>query len=228
MKNMTRAQRRRQAKIRKMLLSLSLVLVIGMAAVGGTIAWLTATTGEVTNTFTVGDINIKLDEAKVNQEGKPVDANGKVVELEKAPRVTTNTYKMIPGITFTKDPTVTVEKGSEACWLFLTVDASNWPAKATYSIDSLWQPLKDASGKQITDGTALVYYTTADYANSALTFNVLTNKQVVVSDTMTKADMDEIKTDPKLVFKAYAIQSDSLAKDGKAVTVAVDAWSLVK
>lgn len=108
--------------LRRTLLSLSMMLVVAFAAIGGTIAWLTAETGVVTNTFTVGNVKITLDEAKVNPYGKPVNASDEVVTLENAPRQTENTYKLLPGHTYTKDPTIHVAADSEECWVFVKVE----------------------------------------------------------------------------------------------------------
>ena len=75
------ARRARKSMGRKALVVLSLMMVLAVAAVGGTVAWLTATTTAVTNTFTVGDINITvktdaptvekkvLEDDKYNQDG---------------------------------------------------------------------------------------------------------------------------------------------------------------
>ena len=66
----------------------------------------------VTNTFTVGQVAINLDEAKVTEDGKAVTP---------AERVKANSYKLLPGHTYTKDPTVTVLKGSEFSYIKMTV-----------------------------------------------------------------------------------------------------------
>ena len=76
-------------------------------------AYLTST-DEVKNTFTVGQVKIKLDEAKV-------DENGKALTGEKAERVKANSYKLMPGHTYTKDPTVTVKKVSESSYVRMLV-----------------------------------------------------------------------------------------------------------
>lgn len=103
-----------------LLLALCAVLLVA-ATVMGTMAYLTAS-DTVTNTFTVGKVAIKLDEAKVNADGKPVDKGGEVVtELDKAERIKANQYKLMPGHTYTKDPTVTVLTGSEESYIRLLV-----------------------------------------------------------------------------------------------------------
>lgn len=91
----------------KALLVVACALLLVAASVFGTMAYLTST-DEVKNTFTVGKVEITLDEAKVDADGKPV-AN--------AERVKENSYKLLPGHTYTKDPTVTVEAGSEASYV---------------------------------------------------------------------------------------------------------------
>ena len=91
----------------KALLVVACALLLVAASVFGTMAYLTST-DTVTNTFTVGKVNIKLDEAKVDADGKPVTP---------AERVKENSYKLLPGHIYTKDPTVTVEAGSEASYV---------------------------------------------------------------------------------------------------------------
>ena len=112
-------------KKRTLALILALVLVFG-AAVGGTIAYLTDT-DTVTNTFTVGKVDITLDEAKVTEYG--------VIDSTANTRVTENTYKLIPGHTYTKDPTIHVDADSEKCWLFVKIE-NGLEDKATLNIDT--------------------------------------------------------------------------------------------
>lgn len=103
-----------KTKSKALLLTLCAVLLVA-ASVLGTMAYLTST-DTVTNTFTVGKVEIKLDEAKVNADGIPVEG---------AARVTENSYKLMPGNTYTKDPTVTVLKGSEDSYVRMKVTFNN-------------------------------------------------------------------------------------------------------
>lgn len=93
----------------KALLVVACALLLVAASVFGTMAYLTST-DEVKNTFTVGKVKITLDEAKVGTDGKALTGSD-------AARVQTNSYKLMPGHTYTKDPTVTVEAGSEASYV---------------------------------------------------------------------------------------------------------------
>lgn len=98
-----------------LIFSLALI-VIGIA--GGTLAWLTAKTNTVVNTFTTSDIEITLAES------------------------TGDTYKMVPGFTIAKDPKVTVLEGSEKCYLFVKLEKSaNFDAFLSYEIADGWTAL---------------------------------------------------------------------------------------
>ncbi len=98
-----------------LLMTLCAVLLI-VASVMGTVAYLTDD-DKVVNTFTVGNVDIKLDEAKANSDGS-------VVTGDEAGRVQANKYKLLPGHTYNKDPMVTVVKGSESSYVKMTVTFS--------------------------------------------------------------------------------------------------------
>ena len=166
---------------------LAVTLLIG-CAIGGTVAWLTAKTEAVVNTFTYGDINIELTETKpANQQAK-----------------------IIPGVNIEKDPKVTVKANSEACWLFVKVEEEGTfvANKVTYSIAGGW-----TQG----DGTNIpsdVYYRSVTASNADQPFGVLSGDKIIVSEELTKAEInglnDAAKT-PKLTFTAYAVQKNGIA-----------------
>ena len=99
-----------KTKSKALLLTLCAVLLV-TASVLGTMAYLTSN-DEVVNTFSVGSVAIKLDEAKANPDGTLVEG---------ADRVKANSYKLLPGHTYNKDPMVTVLKGSESSYIKMTV-----------------------------------------------------------------------------------------------------------
>lgn len=104
-----------KTKTKALLMSLCAVLLVA-ASVLGTMAYLTDSE-EVNNTFTVGNVAIKLDEAKVDENGtQVVDKDGNPVA-----RVTRNAYKLLPGHTYVKDPTVTVLTPSVESYVKMTV-----------------------------------------------------------------------------------------------------------
>lgn len=192
------SKRKKKGVSTKVFLSLlALVLVVG-CAVGGTIAWLTATTDPVVNTFTYGKININLGES------------------------TGNAYTIIPGVNISKDPKVTVIGGSEACWLFVKVaeEGTFVANRVTYSIEDGWTAL-DATNHPG------VYYREVDAVTADTDFYVLAgdttypNGVVTVSENLTKEDIKGLtETHPQLTFTAYAVQKDGID------TVA-DAWAKV-
>lgn len=191
------SKRKKKGVSTKVFLSLlALVLVVG-CAVGGTIAWLTATTEPVVNTFTYGKIKIQLTET------------------------TGNAYKIIPGVNISKDPKVTVKADSEACWLFVKVaeEGTFVTDKVTYSIADGWKVL-DATNHPG------VYYREVDAVTADTNFNVLAgdttypNGVVTVSENLTKAEANSVATQSTLTFTAYAVQ-----KDG--IDTAAEAWAKV-
>lgn len=86
------------------------VTLVALAAIGATFAYLTDTK-TVDNTFTMGNVAIKLDETNVN------DPTGD--------RVTSNAYSVYPGAVVTKDPIVH-NTGKNAAYIRATVNVSNW------------------------------------------------------------------------------------------------------
>ena len=111
-----------------MLMTLCAIILV-VATVFGTMAYLTST-DEVNNTFTVGNVKITLDEAKVDTNGSPVEG---------AARVKVNDYKLLPGHTYTKDPTIHVDAASEDCFIRAKVTLTNakeWIAIATKYADN--------------------------------------------------------------------------------------------
>lgn len=105
-----------KTKNKALLLSLCAVLLV-TASVLGTMAYLTDTES-VTNTFSVGSVKITLDEEDVDEDDNEKDnitVNG--ITRDKA-----NSYKLLPGQTYTKDPTIWVSDDSEDCYLFVKVE----------------------------------------------------------------------------------------------------------
>ena len=178
----------------KPLLTLCCALLLVAAGVFGTLAYLTGT-DTVNNTFTVGNVKITLDEAKVTTDGTPVEG---------ADRVKANEYHLLPGHTYTKDPTVTVKANSEACWLFVKVtESTNLKDFITYAIAEGWTALPGVDG---------VYYREVPASAADQTFSVLADDAVTVKSDVTRTMLETAKTDaPTLTFKAYAIQRDHFA-----------------
>ena len=176
-------------------LALTLVLV---GVIGGTVAWLTDTTDAVVNTFTDSDIDITLAETEKD-------------------------FKMVPGYTISKDPKVTVEEGSEKCYLFVKLEEStNFDNFLTYEIADGWTALTEANSDGIADDG--VYYRTVDTADMGTAYSVLKDDQVTVLGTVTKAMMNALteETYPTLTVTAYASQFNKNATETFTVN---EAWT---
>lgn len=184
-------------------LVLALVLALG-CVIGGTIAWLTATTSAVKNTFTTSNIDITLTETGAVNNA--------------------NSYKMVPGCTITKDPKVTVKAGSEKCYLFVKLEKSdNFDSFMTYEMADGWTQLTDTNSQPV----AGVFYRVVDTADMGTAYSVLKNDQVSVLDTVTKSAMNALTTDtyPTLTVTAYASQ---YMKNNTEYFTAAQAWQNVQ
>ena len=151
------------------------LLVVGVVA--GTLAWLTAKSDVVTNTFTTSDIKVELKET------------------------TGAEYKMIPGYTITKDPKATVLAGSEECYLFVKLDKSaNFDNYLTYGIAEGWTKLEG-----VTDTVYYRKVVTADIgkAYSVLANDQVTVSGDITKEQM---NAFTTATLPKLTITAYASQ----------------------
>lgn len=214
---------RRNAMIKKLAVMFCAVALIVGAAIGGTLAWLVDDTEAVTNTFTVGDINIMLDET------------------------TGNSYDIIPGNNITKDPKVTVLANSEDCWVLVKVDISDWPINdaISYNWGSDWTVYSNnlntvnATENSVVSGTIWLY-TTVSSQTTDKELEILANNTITVTGDLTKDDVNSIKDNlkivtgegdnavvtyrsPEMIFTAYAVQNDSnINTIDKAYDVALD------
>lgn len=207
-----------KTKTKALLMSLCAVLLVA-ASVLGTMAYLTDSK-EVNNTFTVGNVSIKLDEAKVNTDGTVVTG---------ADRVKTNSYKLLPGHTYTKDPTVTVLAPSVESYVKMTVTFTK--AKA---LDAIFAPTgadltsifggydaatwiyKGNTKEGDTRTYEFWYKTTVDATAAAQTLEPLFTS-IIVPGTINN---DQLKSIDGMTINvnAYAIQADGF-KD------AAEAWA---
>lgn len=193
--------------MKKKVLSIVAVVLVLCCAVGGTLAWLTAKTDEVKNTFSPSDINITLTETP----NTDTDNDGKA-DAWKA--------DMIPGFSYAKDPVVTVKGDSVDCYLFVKFEEKGNPATyLTYT-----STLTAANGWTQGDSTSIpsnVWYrkVTANAADQS--WNLLADNTIAVKDTVAKDNMaDAAKAE--LVYTAYATQ---LYKSNGVEFSAAEAWA---
>lgn len=207
-----------KTKRKALLLSLCAVLLV-VASVMGTMAYLTSS-DTVTNTFTVGKVEIKLDETDVTN---PI-----------GPRVQANSYRLLPGLTYTKDPTVTVKAGSEPSYVKMTVtftkaaelDAIFAPSGA--NLTSIFNGYNSANwiAKGNTEDTTadtrtyeFWYKEAVDARTADVVLDALFDS-ITVPGTITKEQLATIEG-MTITVKAYAIQADGFQNPAEA-------WSKLK
>lgn len=144
-----------KSKAKVLIIALCAVLLV-VGSVMGTLAYLTDTQ-EVVNTFTVGDVDIKVDEAPVTPDGKPIEGED---------RVEGNEYHLIPGQTYTKDPTMTVLKGSEESYVRMMVTI-NCISELRAIFGEGFLPHEFIEGK---DSNIWVYESTVENGDNSVTY----------------------------------------------------------
>lgn len=202
-------------KARKILAMVMALALTAALAVGGTLAYLTSH-DSVTNTFTVGNVQIKLDEAKANTDG--------TLDTSTTERVKANSYKLMPGHTYKKDPMVTVLSGSESSYVKMTVTFT----KAA-ELDAIFAP----NGANLTsifngyDSTNWTYKgNTENTTDNTRTYEFWYKETVAAPDgdvaldalfdsitvpgTITNTQLASIKN-MTITVNAYAIQADGFA-----------------
>lgn len=216
-KRMSAAQRRarqRKQRNRRIAMTVALVLVVALASIGGTIAWLTDSTDEVTNTFTAAGIDITLTET-MNTD----------TDNDQTPDAWT--AQLVPGKEYLKDPVVKVEAATDVdVYLFVKFE-ENAPAgkttnyylnytslldettATTNNVDQTWHKLA---------GVDNVWYRVVKTTDGTKSWHLLDGDTVTVKNTLTKNDTSA--TGVELKYTAYAIQTEGS-------TGAADAWSKI-
>lgn len=204
-------------KLRKALLLTTCALALVAISVGATLAYLTDTE-KVVNTFTVGKVGITLNESDVYEENDTIPAGMKHgVDRESETRTNGNVYHLIPGYTYVKDPIVTVDAGSDSCYVFVKVENGIADIEATENTiaDQIaankWEPLDDVqnvfwklSKKADNDRVLKVF--------ESFTINSASNNAAILANQNDKVNVT-----------AYAIQSEGF--DTAALAWAAGNWN---
>lgn len=207
--------------MKKILTMMGVIALTAAIAIGGTLAYLTST-DSVTNTFTIGNVNITMDEASVNPDGTLVSTADN--------RTDNNDYHLMPGHTYIKDPTVKVTAGSEDCYLFVKID--NQISAIEAKGDTTIAAQMATNGWKVVDATNGVYvYAEGDADKTAVSASAskVVFSQFVIADnadltayapTTKPVDGKEVTIKKSISLTAYAIQ-----KDGLESLSAVDIWA---
>lgn len=204
-------------KVKALLMACCAVLLV-FASVLGTLAYLTAT-DSVQNTFTVGKVDIKLHETKVDADGTVVA--GQITEEGN------KEIRIVPAKEITKDPTVTVLAKSEDCYVRVLATVSfTGNTKATdkkTDVDNMFKSIA-GDGWTYVDVTETSGSLTYEYRyNTKVAYNngdqVLDPafKSITMPSNWTPTDLEGIKG-MNIDIVAHAIQSEGF-------TDAAAAWA---
>lgn len=188
--------------IRKpLLIGLSLALV-AVISVMGTLAYLTAQTSPVTNTFTAAGLNVAaftLDEAPA------VKASDGTYTLDNtAARVQANAYEIIPGATLPKDPKITIQGLEMDAYLFLKVEDSTVSDISWTMMDTGWTALTGQTG---------IYYREVAADPGDYTISLIQGDAMTVAADYNGAAGEDCGS---LVFTAYLAQKAGFANASAA------------
>lgn len=202
---------------KKILVACLCVALAVLTVAGTTLAYLTSQQ-TVTNTFTVGNVKITMDEKDVDNDTNTADN----VAINGEQRDKANSYKLMPGQTYTKDPIIRVDAYSENCYLFVTVDNQISSIEATG--DTTVAAQMAANGWQAVENQTnlYVYIGKAEGASAPLAVaksnNVPVFEKIVVSDDATNTSLKAVNG-KTIVVNAYAVQTEGFTNK-----TAADIW----
>ena len=210
-------------KAKKILVMVAALALTAALAIGGTLAYLTAKTVVVKNTFTVGKVEITLDEAPVDEYGVAVTGD----------RRTTNEYKLIPGHNYKKDPTVHVASGSEESWLFVKVEngiknIEAKPEQGQTDTTSIAAQMDDKGWTLVSGQTDVYAYASKVKAGDNIpVFDSFTLAgDADVAQYVTEKDAEGNITNEDVIFiTAYAVQADGFGSAADAWAKAPASWT---
>lgn len=198
-----------KTKTKALLMSLCAVLLVA-ASVLGTMAYLTDSK-DVKNTFTVGNVTIKLDEAKVDEKGNLVKNQDDTL----ADRVTQNEYKLLPGHTYTKDPTVTVLAPSVESYVRMKVTFN----KASALIAMCTDPEYGDEVTGVENAFPLIRMVKFVEANAAKWDGIIPDNMVDTKDMLADPKYIDAKNDTLTYYFYYKETVEAPTADVKLATL---------
>ena len=90
---------------KKLTLVVTCIVLVAAMVIGGTLAYFTDTTEAKKNTFTVGNVGIELTESDWTEN---------------------DNHTLMPGTSYAKNPTITVDETSQDAWVFLRIDLNKY------------------------------------------------------------------------------------------------------
>lgn len=192
--------------MKKRMTAIALVIcLLAIGIVGATMSYFTDKETS-TNTFTMGKVDITLTETSTADE-----ANGILAGVQNNDGGYEYT-KVLPGLVYSKEPTVTVEDGSVDAWVIVTATVPT-----VYDFDGLLTQTSDGytlEKKTVGDKTTYYfYYNDAKAASAAVT----PFTQVTINPALTQEIAGEAFD---IVVNAYAIQAEGFTSAKAAYNTA--------
>lgn len=191
-----------------------LAFLIAYCTLTGTLAYLLDYTDSIGNVFTSGEVDISLTESVVNDHGVPVTPAARTSSGQ--------TYKLVPGRSYVKDPVVTVEADSVPCYVYILVDNPVTAIEdvtagtvASQIASNGWSTLSGSSGTLYYNDRALtatqtLYYKAVSASSSDQDLATFTTFNTDLwADVTTAGGLS-------LDITAFAIQQDSFASAAEA------------
>lgn len=149
-------------KRKNMISMVTSLALVGVVAVGGTLALLTSQSDQVTNTFTIGTgyqaDDFYIDENAVKRDYETLTNYGGYVEDTEKPRGDSiNFADVVPGTTLSKDPTLHIRTTAPESWVVAEISglAANSGKLALQGTVSGWHKLEGGELIEIIDAAEL-------------------------------------------------------------------------
>ena len=198
-----------KTRSKALLLTLCAMLLLIVSALG-TVAYLTVQ-DTVTNTFSVGQVNITLDDGSVGKQSMKAHSTGASVDE--------NGHILMPGHAYTKAHTIHVDAVSEDSYIFVKVENGIALYEAPSSAEEGgYKTIADqitANGWAPFEGAANVYYREYTKSSAGSDFAVFGNFKI--ADNANDAESWG-SCDAKVVVTAYAVQKDGFDSASAAWT----------
>ncbi len=182
------------------------VCILAVAVIGATMAYFTDTDSK-TNTFTFGGVDIELTEKSEKDEQNKIHAG-----TEKDGGFTYDT--VLPGLVYSKVPTVTVKRESLDAWVIITATVPtvyDWDGLFNNTVSTDFTMVKKPVG-----ANTVYYFYAKDPVQPGKSVTPFT--EVKINPALTQNDVKNLPTF-NVVVNAYGIQKDGF-DDAKAAFAA--------
>lgn len=190
--------------IKRTLITVVAMLLVCVVSVAATLAYLYDKSDTVVNTFTVGNVEISLDEKDVDNSSPDKD------------RDVANKYKLTAGATLEKDPTVHVSNYSEESYIFVEVIVDDAVAAVLESSgEKSIASQMTKNGWELLEGNIYAYNKTVTGLGNAAALNIPVFTTISVKSEAKGEDL-AAAAEAKITITAYAIQKDGISTPAAA------------